>query len=93
MAEGTAYPAVRPEQFLQVPLPLPSWDAIASFEVSTMPLRRRAGAALKESRKLAALRDTLLPPLLSGELRVDDAENLVRDASYKGISIGSGGLS
>jgi type I restriction enzyme S subunit len=58
MAEGTAYLALRPEQFLQVPLPLLSWDAIASFEVSTMPLGRRAGAALKESTGLAALRDT-----------------------------------
>src|SRR5260370_41868149 len=87
VAEGTAYPAVRPEQFLQAPLPLPPWDAIASFEVSTTPLRRRAGAALKESRKLAALRDTLLPPLLSGELCVGDAEILVRDASSKGSTM------
>jgi len=30
----------------------------------------------RESLTLAALRDTLLPKLLSGELRVKDAENL-----------------
>ena len=31
----------------------------------------------EESRALAALRDTLLPKLISGELRVKDAERFV----------------
>jgi type I restriction enzyme S subunit len=31
---------------------------------------------MKQSRTLAALRDTLLPKLISGELRVPDAERL-----------------
>jgi type I restriction enzyme S subunit len=33
----------------------------------------RIGVARSESRTLAALRDTLLPKLISGELRVPDA--------------------
>ena len=33
-----------------------------------------------ESRTLASLRDTLLPKLISGELRVKDAEQIVRRA-------------
>ena len=37
------------------------------------PLLARAAAAARESRTLAALRDTLLPKLLSGELRGQDA--------------------
>ncbi len=37
------------------------------------PLFARAGAAARESRTLAALRDALLPKLISGELRVKDA--------------------
>jgi type I restriction enzyme M protein len=80
VANGAAYPTVRPERFLQAPLPLPSRDALTAFEESTMPLRRRAGAALNESRKLAALRDTLLPVLLTGELSVHDAEVLAGKA-------------
>lgn len=36
----------------------------------------RASAASKESRLLAALRDTLLPKLISGELRVKDIESI-----------------
>jgi type I restriction enzyme S subunit len=81
VAEGSAYPAVRAERFSEALVPLPSRDALASFEESTMPLRRYAGAVLNESRKLVALRDTLLPPLLSGELRVRDAEALVGEAA------------
>jgi type I restriction enzyme S subunit len=34
-------------------------------------------ALIYESRTLAALRDTLLPKLISGELRVADAERIV----------------
>jgi type I restriction enzyme S subunit len=39
------------------------------------PLFSRASAAIRESRTLAALRDTLLPKLISGELRVADARH------------------
>jgi type I restriction enzyme S subunit len=37
----------------------------------------RAFGCIIESRTLAALRDTLLPKLISGELRVPDAERIV----------------
>jgi type I restriction enzyme S subunit len=38
---------------------------------------RRIVCNIHESRTLAALRDTLLPKLISGELRVKDAEKRV----------------
>ncbi|MEU3455322.1 restriction endonuclease subunit S [Micromonospora sp. NPDC006766] len=41
----------------------------------------RADAALNESQSLAKLRDTLLPELLSGRLRVKDAEKIVEEAN------------
>jgi len=34
-----------------------------------------------ESRTLAAIRDTLLPKLLSGKIRVKDAEKLVKETA------------
>jgi type I restriction enzyme S subunit len=80
VAEGSAYPAVRGDRFLDVPVALPPREAIAQFDEQTMPLRRRAHAAGHESRVLSRMRDTLLPPLLSGELRVRDAESLVGNA-------------
>lgn len=49
----------------------------ALFGEVAEPLFERAGNGGHESRTLAALRDTLLPKLLSGKLRVADAEKLV----------------
>ena len=40
-------------------------------------LNRRIDEADTESSTLAALRDTLLPKLISGDLRVNDAERFV----------------
>jgi type I restriction enzyme S subunit len=45
------------------------------------PLFERANAASKEGRTLAALRDTLLPKLISGESRVKDADDFVQEAT------------
>ena len=44
------------------------------------PLSEAAARRQAESRILAELRDTLLPKLLSGELRIRDAEKVVEDA-------------
>jgi type I restriction enzyme, S subunit len=45
------------------------------------PLFARAAAAARESRVLASLRDALLPKLISGELRMRDAERVVAEAA------------
>lgn len=45
------------------------------------PLFSWVGAAVQENRTLASLRDTLLPKLISGELRVRDAEKIVGRAA------------
>lgn len=79
-ADGSAYPAVRAERFFEAPAPLADRVVMDAFECFAMPLRRRAHAATVESRELAALRDTLLPELMSGRLRVRDAERAVEDA-------------
>ena len=44
---------------------------------SIEPLLARQSSSVAESRTLAALRDTLLPKLISGELRVGDAQRFV----------------
>nr|EIF91425.1 type I restriction-modification system specificity determinant [Streptomyces tsukubensis NRRL18488] len=74
-------------------MPRAKWSDLAGFEVSwpgreavnrfgavATPLIQRVEAAAAESRALAALRDTLLPQLMSGKLRVRDAERIVEDA-------------
>ena len=55
-------------QFL---LPAPSGRVAKGFERIVRPLLARASQAARESRSLAAVRDALLPKLVSGEMRVD----------------------
>lgn len=60
---------------------LPANDKIRNaFEQQVSPLFARALAAIKEITQLQGLRDYLLPKLLSGELRVADAENAIAAA-------------
>jgi type I restriction enzyme S subunit len=48
----------------------PPADLAETFGLLARPLLERASAAARESRNLAALRDVLLPKLISGELRL-----------------------
>ncbi|MCA0292551.1 MAG: restriction endonuclease subunit S [Actinobacteria bacterium] len=77
VAEGSAYPAVRGERFLQAPVPLPDDEFIDQFEATAAPLRERAASAHAESATLAATRDALLPLLMSGKVTVKAAESTV----------------
>ncbi|MFD7487896.1 restriction endonuclease subunit S [Streptomyces mirabilis] len=62
---------------VEVRLPDADREGLASRLIS---LETRSHAALRESDSLATLRDTLLPQLMSGKLRVRDAERIVEDA-------------
>lgn len=53
----------------------------AAFSDLIAPMFDRITAAGKEARNLAALRDTLLPRLMSGELRVHEAEKQVEEVA------------
>jgi type I restriction enzyme S subunit len=61
-------------------LAMPNAELAAFFGQVVKPLFNRASMSARESRTLAALRDTLLPKLLSGELRVKDAEKIAEAA-------------
>ena len=76
-ADGGAYPAVRPEVVAATPIIRPRNEVLVAFSRVAGPLLGKYAGNDRESRTLAALRDTLLPKLISGELRVKDAERLV----------------
>jgi len=59
----------------------PTTEVLRSFEKVEQPLIRKALYSRRESRTFAALRDALLPKLISGELRVKDAERFLETAS------------
>lgn len=50
-------------------------------ESFVQPVDERVLVAARESQTLAELRDTLLPKLISGEIRIRDAEHEVADAT------------
>jgi type I restriction enzyme S subunit len=77
LADGAAYPAVRPgvvsaTQTVQSHEPL-----IECFSAIVRPLLSRIAAGQKETSILATIRDALLPRLLSGEVRVEEAEEQI----------------
>lgn len=54
-------------------------SAMGQFVATVQPVHDRAYGALAESERLAELRDTLLPHLMSGQLSVRDAESRVEE--------------
>jgi len=54
---------------------IPNVELIESFSKNTRPLFEQIRTIQQESRRLAELRDALLPRLMSGELKVNDLEN------------------
>jgi type I restriction enzyme, S subunit len=65
---------------LDEPVPMPTTRFLPRLDAQLKPLWDRALASEQETLALAALRDTLLPQLMSGKLRVRDAERIVEDA-------------
>ena len=64
-------------EMARFPVALPNEVIAAAFTHYVQPAVKRIISAIHENRTLAALRDALLPRLISGELRVKDAENFV----------------
>ncbi|MGD0946164.1 MAG: restriction endonuclease subunit S [Candidatus Binatia bacterium] len=65
----------RPVTYLRsIRLPIPPRAVLSAFEGFVQPVLVKVRQSQDESRTLAALRDTLLPKLISGELWVKDAE-------------------
>ncbi|MGC8551053.1 MAG: restriction endonuclease subunit S [Acidobacteriaceae bacterium] len=77
LADGGAYPAVRPEVVIAKQIVMPPDAVIANFAKLTEPLISRLAQGERESNTLAALRDTLLPKLISGELRLKSVEHFI----------------
>ncbi|MCC6983608.1 MAG: restriction endonuclease subunit S [Bauldia sp.] len=75
---GVAIPGLNSTQVRAVAVPVASEDVRAAFEAISEGLVRRIFSLCNQSRALAQLRDTLLPKLISGELRIAEAE---REAS------------
>jgi type I restriction enzyme S subunit len=79
---ATGVPAIaRPTSSLkEIRVVEPSPEVMRRFGSAAERLFGKARQSNEEAKTLAALRDTLLPRLISGKLRVAEAEKLARDA-------------
>ena len=74
---GTRMPRASAKDMLKYEIAIPSQPILESFEEQLSSIWEKGMDAVLESSSLTKLRDTLLPKLLSGELRIPDAEKLV----------------
>jgi type I restriction enzyme S subunit len=78
-ATGTTFPEISKAAFRPIPMLIPGAPAIQAFARKTQAIYEAIVANMKEVELLAIARDTLLPKLISGELRIPEAEKLVSD--------------
>lgn len=79
-ANGATFLELSRGNFKRLPVRLPPDGVVDSFAARASALHDRARVAMEENRTLAATRDALLPQLMSGKLRVRDAEAIAADA-------------
>lgn len=77
LADGAAYPAIRPDVVINLSCALPPSAVMISFHNITSPMLAKVAYGQKTIQALVELRDTLLPRLISGKLRVpiDETES------------------
>ena len=68
--DGSAQPNISPSNIESIKIILPSKDMIEKFNASVSCMFEKIIRNVEECNKLIALRDTLLPKLMSGEIRV-----------------------
>ena len=68
---GSAQPHIYPKHIAEMPLGKFEQSDVGKFTEIVTPMFETRGKNLKESERLAAVRDSLLPKLMSGELNLD----------------------
>lgn len=79
-AHGSVFDTITQETFKGVDVVLPTTGVLDSFEQRVKSILERVLVNLHMANSLSALRDTLLPRLISGQLRLPEAEALAEQA-------------
>ena len=77
IAGGSTFAEISKQAFRPAPVVIPPAEILLAFSSVAEPIFNRLVANGREDISLARTRDLLLPKLLSGELRVPDAERIV----------------
>jgi len=80
-AHGSVFDTITTKTLENVTVAAHSTRLRHSFEETVRPIRQRGLSGQLESQTLATTRDLLLPKLMSGEIRVGEAERLLEDAA------------
>jgi type I restriction enzyme S subunit len=72
-ANGAVFSAITTRDFNE-PTLMPTHNDLKNFELLVTPIFKKLFQTSVESRRLAELRDTLLPKLMSGELKVNEVK-------------------
>lgn len=78
-ANGSTFQEISKGNFRPIPVFVPTDPVLKSYQNLADSLYRRMVESEEESRSLAQLRDTLLPKLISGELRITDTETFLKE--------------
>lgn len=79
-SEGTRMPRTSWKDLASVEVPWPGTDRAQAFSHDVLSLRALAVSAAAENLTLVTTRDALIPQLMSGKLRVKDAERVLEGA-------------
>ncbi|NLO81283.1 MAG: restriction endonuclease subunit S [Xanthomonadaceae bacterium] len=80
-ANGSTFLEISKSNFRPLRVVVPPDEVLTTFTKLAAPIYEDLAENEHESRTLAKLRDTLLPKLISGELRVKDAERFLEAAT------------
>jgi type I restriction enzyme S subunit len=80
LANGSTFLELSRGNFKTMPVARPGATDLQELDAVLGRLHESCATTVRESECLVALRDTLLPPLMSGALRVQAAESLVGEA-------------
>jgi len=79
-AHGSVFDTITQETFSGVLLTYAPAAVIAAFDEVVGPLMERVKSNIVQAHSLAILRDTLLPRLISGQLRLPEAQTQLEAA-------------
>ena len=80
---STGQTSLKKDDILDLQMTIPPKNLLDEFGIQLSMFAEKKYLNNQENLILRDLRDTLLPKLISGELKVSDAENLIEEASIK----------
>ena len=79
-ANGSTFQEISKSNFRPISVTVPSQPVLAGFNALAGPIFEHIVANERESRSLSQTRDLLLPKLMSGEIRMREAEKMAEAA-------------